>query len=128
MATWNDLPDELRDMILRIFCYTLIMEYHTLEIPEYQHLVGKFYQLRPPKALSSFAYAIRTCRYFHYAMTNTIKWMQDSDERVSAGTVLKCSQHWKLTQISNTAPSQGMRRVYGAKVPLGITDLENWCS
>jgi len=125
MATWNDLPNEIRDMILRFVYFTSMMEFDELEVPEYQHLVGNSYQLRPPKSLSTFAYTIRTCRYFHYAMTNTIKWViHDSEERMSTGTVLKHHQHWKLIQMSNTKPSEGMRHVYGSKLPLRILDLE----
>src|SRR5271155_4591338 len=104
MATWNDLPNEIRHHILRFACVRIIAEYEELEsAPRPSPWIYKYTELtplsaiRPPTVLSLFAHLSRTCRYFHIAITNTIKF-----EHQSTATILKRLQHQKLDAVDFT--------------------------
>jgi len=84
MATWHDLPNEIRELVLKFFCISVISEYTSLrrdsQAAGQRSAHGlKLSEIRPPIiVLSEFTWALRVCRYFHDAMTNRIKFEQQS--------------------------------------------------
>jgi hypothetical protein len=102
MATWNDLPFEIRDRIVYFFCLDIITEYDSAPTdifnPEYYKLdEGKqisSVKLAPPECLSHFGAAVRTSRYFYLSMTNRIMF----DDR-SAALALKRMQADKFDEL-----------------------------
>jgi hypothetical protein len=101
MATWNDIPNEIRDHILRFTCVRIIAEYEELESgpgpsPWFYTKPTPFSAIRPPTVLSLFAHLSRTCRYFHIAIT-TIKF-----EHQSTATILTRLQRQKFDAVDFT--------------------------
>jgi hypothetical protein len=80
MASWHDLPNEIRDEILRLFCLDLCYDFRRvistllpyLRRPESRN--DQFiWPSNGPSYLTSFASAIQTCHYFRNAIQNEIK-------------------------------------------------------
>ena len=96
MATWNDLPSEIRELVLRFVCINIVAEYTSLQVDPWSaalrfHRPVIFAQVRTPAVLSYFAWVLQTCRYFHDTITEGIKF----DGR-STATILMQLQHSKL--------------------------------
>jgi hypothetical protein len=105
MATWNDLPLEIRDHIVYFFCLDIITEY---DAPPTDIFNSEYYnldngkktssvKLAPPECLSDFDAAVRTSRYFHHAINYNI--MFDGN---SAASTLKLMQADKFDSIYDT--------------------------
>jgi hypothetical protein len=81
MASWNSLPNEIRNHILYFFCLNVIEEYKEFHFDfndedddeEEDNASTEIVWPKPPECLSSFASALGTCRFFHDVITQIIK-------------------------------------------------------
>jgi hypothetical protein len=103
MPTWDDLPREIRDHVLYIFCLDAIDDYIALtdDFDECIDLVGSWFVSpstfwpRSPQSLRDFSSVFRTCRYFHTVLTD-IKY-----DAKSPVEILQTLQHNKVQYILN---------------------------
>ena len=109
MAAWNDLPNELHELILRFVCISIISEYTSIDLEEYQHQLFNPSSLFTPKILSHFTRTIRTCRYFHTAITDIIKFEEDS-----TATILMKLQFQHVDNSPLVKPLPWIRRTFNA--------------
>ena len=75
MGTWNDLPPEIRDIILNFFCYSIVHEFVELGKDPWRGC-DLYWVPRGPKSPASFTNllsALRTCRYFQFVIQDIIK-------------------------------------------------------
>jgi len=80
MATWHDLPQEIRLQILKLFSNGIVFDYilsplHWIPVPEDKSRV--FTWPESPPSLKSLSSAVRTCRSFHDALTRDISMRKD---------------------------------------------------
>ena len=77
MATWNDLPNEIRHQILTFYCVDIVNTYEYPPFSKVPHVVKtpRFCNnwANPPKILKSFASAVRTCRSFYDTIIHVVK-------------------------------------------------------
>src|SRR6202035_3028211 len=77
MATWHDLPNEIRNKILAHFSTDLVDDFGAVLSERRSRIISTapvpLDQAHAPGYLTSFASAMRTCRYFHAALTAVIK-------------------------------------------------------
>ena len=102
MATWHDLPDQIRLHILRLFSFEIFVDYvrsrHWETVPEDKHRV--FTWPESPASLKSFSSAVRTCRLFRDALTRILSMRPDG---ISPYDLLREQQVSKLTVYSHDA-------------------------
>ena len=78
MAIWHDLPNEIRNKILFHFSTDLVNDFSVVLSEHRSHILPTtnpvtLDQVHAPSYLTSFASAMRTCRYSHAALTTAIK-------------------------------------------------------
>src|SRR5271167_4775169 len=80
MASWHDLPNEIRNEILRLFCLSLSYDFLRVISTLLSYLRRSesrndqfIWPSNGPSYLTSFASAKQTCHYFHNAIQNEIK-------------------------------------------------------
>src|SRR5271170_5663267 len=80
MATWHELPQEIRLQILKLFSNDIIFDYilspaHRIPVPEDKSRV--FTWPESPPSLKSLSSAVRTCRSCYDALTREISMRKD---------------------------------------------------
>src|SRR5271169_6229040 len=78
MASWNSLPPEIHDHILRLFCNDILATYTALESDIDYHVLQwiKETTLRwpaPPQCLQHISSATKTCRSFYHSIAHGLK-------------------------------------------------------
>src|SRR5271170_1868514 len=108
MGTWHDIPPEIHDHILRLFCLDIISTYADNrdrfdEVLDCHKLQPNW--AKPPQVLKHFASAIRTCRSFYNSIVHIIKIDGESPvdelqerQRYRIEIIMQCSrgQHWPI--------------------------------
>ena len=78
MTTWNELPNEICDLILRYVCAGIISDYMLPALDSFFNPSCLLHRApsdpHPPRVLSQFTRVIRVCRYFYNSIMNTIKF------------------------------------------------------
>src|SRR5271156_4084356 len=76
MGTWHDLPTEIHDHILQLFCIDIIEAYVYMKPPKDASLF--YYNGHPsrtdtPKSLKNLSSALQTCRSIHNSIVHNVK-------------------------------------------------------
>jgi hypothetical protein len=74
MAGWEDLPLELKDMIIQIFGTEIIETFSAVRLWDGEkYALGEY-----PSVLLDYCHAIRTCRYIHHALSERLRFDGES--------------------------------------------------
>src|SRR5437762_10450559 len=96
MATWWDMPTELRDMVVYWFCMMIVNEFANLDNDDpiqFPHRIPGD-NIKTPTCLSSFSSVLKTSRYFRETLTKTVKI-----NKLPAVEILQSMQYQKVQQL-----------------------------
>src|SRR6266496_608771 len=104
MATWNDLPPEIRDIILNFFCLGIVHEYTELGKDPWRGC-GFYWAPRGPKcprSLSNLLSALGTCRHFRFVVQHIIRL-----DNLSTIEKLQLLQYQRVGELVDGMPVYG---------------------